>query len=671
MQDCRVVVAFLLISVFFDSIVANKVILPNVAAWREETEVSAKRNFIFCPYSFVEQYQSNLTISDNRFLIKRVMPSKAEVRSFTETPITLSKAHKDLTVTASMRGYNYDKWGSEKESRWEIPKNHPGQNKRNCIAMTQMVSDGRIYSFYEGFRKVDRTFYLSVIQHGFIHPSGAVMARCGYYMGEELCENRWDYARKWHDDCKEGLKKNAIEWDALFSDELQQMTPPKAWSKMIDTCTDRSDLGIPGKNGIFNITKEDKVFIISSLWDYNYHHFMVDSLARLARNYEFLKKFPLIKIHVRFFEEYDGMYNWNTHFKANAKRMREQLLSLLGIDPARIVTGPVIAKEVYIPRALRCAYALSNPIEIRLLTKLFYQNMRNYIRDNFPALLNFLGTTKNFGKRGSGSTSFAGGFMKKNKFLAENSPAVGNEKNRRQLQQQVQLQQQQPQQQQPQFPQESHLIPPIIYKNENMIHSLSASFIESTSYYWPGGIPSSFINSTKDRPKNMIILQRYNRQSTDRTWDDYTFRQIILSFAQSFPEHNIIPLSSKRLSNPKFCLACDIFLFSQADILVGAHGAGLTNMMFLPTNSLIIEIVGETKDVNMPVCGYYAPFAAIFGHHHYTYAFQFEKQWPILSQQAADESASFYYFLRTKRLPSHSNMIITVDNSTGGFPYQP
>lgn len=39
-------------------------------------------------------------------------------------------------------------------------------------------------------------------------------------------------------------------------------------------------------------------------------------------------------------------------------------------------------------------------------------------------------------------------------------------------------------------------------------------------------------------------------------------------------------------------------LFSKAKIVVGAHGAGLTNMMFAPRNSLLIEIMNEVSNKN-------------------------------------------------------------------------
>jgi hypothetical protein len=619
------------------------------STWKDEIENSVKRNIKGCPYHYIEQANSSYIISSDVFTVKRIFPFKHELRPFQELSSSLTKVHKDLAVTAALRGYNYEKWGKETESRWEIPSNHPGQNRLNCINMTQLASNGKIYAFYDSFKKVDRAFYLSIIKNGFIHPSGAVMSSCGYYQGEELCENRWDYAGKWNTDCKNTLKRMKLQWDnAFFPTDPEKVIKEKDYKNLINGCSDKTDLGSPGaENGQFLVTKEEKVFIISSLWDYNYHHFISDSLGRLARHYDFLKKHSDIKIHIRSFEEYDNMHRNNPDFKKSSQKMRNALFELLGFNTSRLVSGPVLAKEVYIPRALRCAYALSNPMELRVLVKHFYSNMKYFTKRHYPHLSKYLTVGSSFSSSTS-STSLNSQQQKRPSSAFFSKSNNGNRK----------------------LDEKSVVVSTnrLSSSHPNILTVLTESFIESTSIYWPSSLSSEFIQTNKQKEKNMIIMQRFHPVDTDRYWDDNTFAKLILSFAQAFPEHNIIPFSSQRLSNPDYCLACDILLMTQSDILVGAHGAGLTNMMFFPVGTMIVEIVGETKDVNMPVCGYYGPYAAIFGHHHYTYAFHFEKGWPLLAQQAADEASSFYQFLRKRK---SDELIIPVYDSIVGVPYRP
>ena len=41
------------------------------------------------------------------------------------------------------------------------------------------------------------------------------------------------------------------------------------------------------------------------------------------------------------------------------------------------------------------------------------------------------------------------------------------------------------------------------------------------------------------------------------------------------------------------CIACQVRLYAKADILVGIHGAGLTNLMFMRPGGTLVEITGE------------------------------------------------------------------------------
>ena len=97
---------------------------------------------------------------------------------------------------------------------------------------------------------------------------------------------------------------------------------------------------------------------------------------------------------------------------------------------------------------------------------------------------------------------------------------------------------------------------------------------------------------------------------------------MIRSFHQIFKDHNIIESRSFIEEREDFCIECMIIDYHHANVFVGMHGAGMTNMIFMPKGSLIIEIVGEFTDVNMPLCGYYGTLAAVMGHHHYLYAVQ-------------------------------------------------
>ena len=63
--------------------------------------------------------------------------------------------------------------------------------------------------------------------------------------------------------------------------------------------------------------------------------------------------------------------------------------------------------------------------------------------------------------------------------------------------------------------------------------------------------------------------------------------------------------------------------------------------MFMAPTALVVEITGHVLDVSMPWCGYYGPTAAIFGHHHYIYAYDHSQQ-NLNASDVAYQARLFY-----------------------------
>lgn len=541
---------------------------PDRSLWKKEIEDSLKRNLNGCSYHFNDGLNHSDEVSSASITVKRMFPKHAELKHLQQLPESLTMSHEGMKVNAISRGYSYEKWGKEKDLRWEVPDNHPGQDKKNCLNMTFTAAEGKPLSFYNSFRQPNRAFYTSTFNHAYIHPVGSVATSCGYFMGQECCEGRFNQAENWYNECKRHLQKLKLRWEALWDDTL----PIKVIKGLQRHCIDRSDIAIPfgAKNASTYLPRRvnEKVFVITALWDYNYHHFFADSLARLAHALPYLRAHPEVFIHIRAYEIYDGGRHEYEHELRAAEQMRRHLLELLGFEMKRIISGAVFAKQAIIPRCMRCSYAASNPVEVRLLAR---------------------------------------------ELLLASEAEVDRRK---------------------------------------QLNLTISPFISSTS-------------ATKG--KNMIVLQRYTPYGdNDRDWSDETFQRILASLATHFPHHNIIPISSKKQSKPDYCLACEFVLYPQIDVLVGAHGAGLTNVLFLKPGGLLVEIAGEFKDVNMPVCGYYGPLASLVGCHHYIFVHPTptdEKKDVLDSEDMAQRAASFYHYLHD--LNRNEKDIIKILKPTG------
>jgi hypothetical protein len=561
-------------------------ILGDRTRWENEIEASLKRNIKGCGFEFTEDTNQSMIAPVDKFLIKRYFPTKQDLQGLRHLPESITQSHEALKVNAIKRGYSYEKWGMEKESRWEIPATHPGQDKNNCLKMSFLAAEGKPLSFYNEFRQVDRAFYIAHASYALIHPSGATAISCGYYMGEECCENRWDYAKEWKDNCFKALKDKKLSFMSLFDDNLDSKTR----AMVEDSCSDHRDIGLPNHAGlgpasVMHTLKRVKgtVFVLPALWDYNYHHWVADSLARLAHSIRFLRIHKHVRLHVRAFETYDGMHFRSDQFKQQAKLMRSRFLSLLGIDPHRVISGHVLADRVIVARCTRCSYGLSNPVELRLLRKhlLAMSDMKLYSWMNV----------------GHNTNTSSVSDHHRRQLLPEDHPMY--------------------------VPRTAHHGHVNTHQHARRHHNRSNHI-------------------TSNHLLSVVLQQRYaSVHDTDRDWTDATVELIAAALKQHLPPHRLTILSSKASKEPSYCLACDIKTYSGAHVLVGAHGAGLTNLLFLPPGSLVVEVAGEIKDVNMPVCGYYGPLASAVGAHHLLYVHNREPGGYLDPEQLAKQTSSF------------------------------
>jgi hypothetical protein len=158
----------------------------------------------------------------------------------------------------------------------------------------------------------------------------------------------------------------------------------------------------------------------------------------------------------------------------------------------------------------------------------------------------------------------------------------------------------------------------------------------------------------RQKQKPLLVIQHrvcVSQESCDKTWrnwNNHTINVAVAAFSQAFPAHTVRVISSLN-SELNECVACQINIYRHVDILVGLHGAGLTNIMFMQPNTAFIEIVGDFDGRMAPVCGYHSPFAAVYGVHHYLYFYDWKTSKSPPSEQnftdLARESKAFVSML--------------------------
>jgi hypothetical protein len=125
-----------------------------------------------------------------------------------------------------------------------------------------------------------------------------------------------------------------------------------------------------------------------------------------------------------------------------------------------------------------------------------------------------------------------------------------------------------------------------------------------------------------DKPVMMLLKRsagtKHTRNGHDlvRQWSDAFANTIIVSLQQAFPHYNVV-LFSDRNETLMTCYRCQIEAFARAAVLIGVHGAGLGNMVYMKPNSAVVELAPYPNDGRCLLGG--GPFsrtAALLSHNY-------------------------------------------------------
>lgn len=362
-------------------------------------ESSMVQNFFgACKWKYVQ----SIPLGDNRSAESDVFQVYAvdlknyhqDIDDYVHMPLSLSQVNEKLAL-GIVRGIpSASVWAAREDNSWQYPIHHPRRNKTNCLLLNN-ASVSAPFSAYAYTRNLTADFFLIYKRNVLIHESGIVASQCGYYQALEGCETVFKFiGRRWHEKCLRQLQDAALPWHAVMSPSsalvgaaankshpsipVSIVPDKKAKRKAQARATKPADKQQnPKEIPLHRFCKDDRseewsyvqrVMVISSVWDSNYHHFLIDVLPRLIHFLPFLQAHPDILLHIRRSERYSKLA-----IAQRAVAMKLRILELLGLDPQRLVSGPVVAEEVYLPRSMMCNFPVLNALEVRLLAKTLLQ----------------------------------------------------------------------------------------------------------------------------------------------------------------------------------------------------------------------------------------------------------------------------------------------------------
>ena len=495
------------------------------------TEDSTKQNSVgSCKWSFRVGKAQSLGVND--LVVWKFPASAAEVAAYESLRETKTLANELLgTSKRTLR------WGKVKQLSWQLPAEHPRQNRSLCVELAAEAGrDGTYHVFYASRRRLLNEFHIYEANNALIDDKGVLALPCGYVQAHESCETHYRFiGRQWLNKCFQDLNAHksraaSLSWEEMFKDPQRHggvclKAPVPTHFLVAASKNDTTPPPTPPPPSPHNWEVHDKVFLITSGWDNNYHHFIVDSLSRLIRHYDWLQANPDVHIHIRGFEAMAK----KERFVQGGRDMRKRILELLRLAPGRFITGPALARKVWLPRATGCNAPMGHALELRLLAR-------------------------------------------------------------------------------------------------RMIMLAHDAEWTQQDLFAPGG---PLYAPLRRRPR--VILQHRHCQTEAackrekwREMNNDTFA-LFVSAIRDVLQPSAITIFSSSNATQKLpsSLPSEVAEYNQADILIGAHGAGLTNVMFMRPGSLVVELVGDFDGRMGPVCGYHGPLSAIFGVHHYIHYFEY------------------------------------------------
>jgi len=131
-----------------------------------------------------------------------------------------------------------------------------------------------------------------------------------------------------------------------------------------------------------------------------------------------------------------------------------------------------------------------------------------------------------------------------------------------------------------------------------------------------------------DSDKPVVLLLKRSSSKFTQNQGDFKIRRwppklggagaVRDALAEEFPEHSIQIFSDSDYTL-MMCHACAAQLFSRVDVVVGIHGAGLTNCIYMKPGGVVVEGIPHFDSRHAPVTGIFGRLSGMMGLNHYSY----------------------------------------------------
>jgi hypothetical protein len=513
--------------------------------------------FTSIPRNFIQECILPLEYKRGTFYSFMILPSLWERVRIGWLPISRTLTSPKMAVGMVMNKEEGTIWSKISEPSWVLPINHIRQSRAKCVSAIRNSSK---YPIVLHNRNVQAPpWYLLYLRYAVVHPSGVVIGDTGRFQSQRTCDTHAIYNRDYDRLVKQCNKLwGNDDWGQYF----ERFHGRFSTDDFVNS-TYQLSLGDFYKNcDLHTFSRYDSVFVASSYEDSNYYHFMTGGMLRLVRAIPWLVANPHIKIHLGHRMAALGPN------KFYSPAVQHNVLAFFNISSSRIISGFAFARQVFLPRSVGCDEPEDSANELRALSV--------YMR-------------------------YLASIMSPTKF--DPSFAAQSEERLRRSQKQEEA-----------FP--SH----------SVINNTERSLVRPKTTYENNVNPNQLVLLSRIKEWDTWTIKEYDfARATQgkRSWSAACAKYFLETLSEKFSSFDSVVHLTESSSNQQglpnasdFCIGCRVNLLSKTNVYVGAHGAGLTNVIFMPPGSLLVEIVMKFSGVSTPLCGSFGRLCNVLGIHH-------------------------------------------------------
>lgn len=159
-----------------------------------------------------------------------------------------------------------------------------------------------------------------------------------------------------------------------------------------------------------------------------------------------------------------------------------------------------------------------------------------------------------------------------------------------------------------------------VYQTWPILH-MRKVFMRKAGIEWES--PASKSGPISEDMPTLLLLKRssntkHTRNGHDsvRQWSDDFADRLVLSLQSVLPGYNVA-LFSDRNTTMMGCHACQMRAFNSAKVVIGMHGAGLSNIVYMSPGSAVVEFAPYANDARcLPGGGPFSRLAAMMSHNY-------------------------------------------------------